>query len=451
MSDEPDDKVGQTLLSVSIAADDLDPYLFLRHGRGQARFFWADGHLTLAGIGTAKEIFGWGKRRFREIQQQTSDLFSTAIIKGVKEAAPHLFGGFSFTPDFIPDVAWSSFYPAHFILPHYQIMRTAEQTWLTMNVLIQSAEEVQELAADLKVALTDRLAAFLDGSDLAPVEKPSPQQTTYPMSKSQWSKMLELAIDQMRSGEMDKVVLARLCEIRLNGPVSVTHLLEWLEARYAECNRFLFEPRPFHAFYGATPETLIETDGRKMSTMGLAGSAPRGRTAEEDNAFGDGLLNDPKNQIEHQLVVDSIRQRLEPRTSRLIVADEPKLMKLGNIQHLYTPIQGETVEAGGAIGLIELLHPTPALGGAPRNKAMAFIANDEPVTRGWYGAPVGYLNQNLDGKFGVAIRSAVAQRNRVWAYSGAGIVADSDPESEWEETAIKFRPMLNALQVKGKG
>ena len=82
---------------------------------------------------------------------------------------------------------------------------------------------------------------------------------------------------------------------------------------------------------------------------------------------------------------------------------------------------------------------------------MAFIAADEPVTRGWYGAPVGYLDPQLDGKFGVAIRSAVAQRDRVWAYAGAGIVIGSDPESEWEETAIKFRPMLNALNVEGRG
>ena len=182
--------------------------------------------------------------------------------------------------------------------------------------------------------------------------------------------------------------------------------------------------------------------------MGLAGSAPRGKTAADDKAFGEGLLNDPKNQHEHQLVVDSIVQRLKPIAETLNVSDQPELMKLGNIQHLYTPIEGEFKEAMGIIPLLEKLHPTPALGGAPRDKAMAFIGADEPVTRGWYGAPVGFLNPDLGGKFGVAIRSAVAQRDRVWAYAGAGIVADSDPASEWDETAIKFRPMLNALGVK---
>ncbi|MFK7801199.1 MAG: isochorismate synthase MenF [Anaerolineae bacterium] len=441
----------QVLLSVTIPADGLDIYRFLRHGRGESRFLWRDQSLSLAGIGKARELFGWGKRRFSEIQSQSEDLFDTAVIHqadgGSPLASPHLFGGFSFTADFIPDVAWSSFYPAHFILPHYQFASSDGKTWLTINILTADQDEANELAADMVDVLHSRLTELMQVDDSDDIAQPVPQESSYPMSQTQWKTMLDLAIKKMRAGEMDKVVLSRVCEIGLDGPVSMTHLLKWLDEHYGECNRFLFEPQPFYAFYGATPETLIETNGRKIATMGLAGSAPRGDTPSTDDAFGAGLLNDPKNQIEHKLVVDSIRRRLEPLTTQLNVSDEPKLMKLGNIQHLYTPMAGETATADGIICLIEQLHPTPALGGAPRDKAMSFIASDEPVTRGWYGAPVGYLNQNLDGKFGVAIRSAVAQRDRVWAYAGAGIVADSDPDSEWEETAIKFKPMLNALRA----
>jgi menaquinone-specific isochorismate synthase len=445
----------QVLLSVTIPADGLDVYRFLRHGRGESRFLWRDGEITLAGTGKTHELFGWGKRRFGEIQSQAKSLFETAVIqppaKELDAVSPHLFGGFSFTADFIPDVAWSSFYPAHFILPHYQFVSKAGKTWLTINILTPDRAEAEGLSADMIEVLHSRL------SDLREVEttefetQPIPQEISYPMSQAQWTTMLDVAIEKMKMGEMDKVVLARLCEIGLDKPAAVTDLLKWLDDHYGACNRFLFEPQPFHAFYGATPETLIQTDGRKISTMGLAGSAPRGDTQAADDAFGDMLRNDPKNKHEHQLVVDSIKRRLEPLTTTLTVADSPELMKLGNIQHLYTPITAETAEAGGVISLIEQLHPTPALGGSPRDKAMAFIASDEPVTRGWYGAPVGYLNQNLDGKFGVAIRSAVAQRDRVWAYAGAGIVADSDPASEWEETAIKFAPMLNALHADRVG
>ena len=448
--DEVNRDSDQVLLSVSIPAEGLDVYRFLQHGRGESRFSWRDGAMTLAGIGKAHEIFGWGKRRYREIQSQAEALFEGAVIGRSKvddaSISPHLFGGFSFTADFIPDVAWSSFYPAHFILPHYQFCAKDGESWLTINILTTDQAEAIELRQDMESLLHSRLAELLTTDPLS-ISPPNPTETSYPMSQAQWHEMLNLAIGKMRGGEMDKVVLSRVCEIGLDGPAGITHLLKWLDDHYGECNRFLFEPRPYYAFYGATPETLIETDGRKISTMGLAGSAPRGTTAEADAAFGDGLLNDPKNQVEHQLVVDSIRRRLEPLTTALEIGNAPELMKLGNIQHLYTPIAGETASADGVIPLVEQLHPTPALGGAPRDKAMDFIASDEPVTRGWYGAPVGYLNRNLDGKFGVAIRSAVAQRDRVWAYAGAGIVADSDPASEWEETAIKFMPMLNALRA----
>ncbi|MEM9773798.1 MAG: isochorismate synthase [Chloroflexota bacterium] len=440
----------QVLLSVTIPADSLDVYSFLRHGRGGARCLWRDENITLAGIGKAHEIFGWGKRRFREIESQATDLFSTAVLHPPKDAVcpvePKLFGGFSFTAEFIPDVAWSSFYPAHFILPHYQLTQTESGSWITINIMVMSAAEADELASDMVDILQSRLDEWLSRNP-EPFHYPNLQEIAYPMSKDQWTSMLRKAINQMKVGDMQKVVLSRVSEVNLDGPAGITRLLAWLDDHYAECNRFLFEPVPFHAFYGATPETLIETNGRQFDTMGLAGSAPRGNTAEADAEFGNGLLNDPKNQHEHKLVVDSIIERLEPITVELNVAKQTELMKLGNIQHLYTPITGKFKEAPGIIPLLERLHPTPALGGAPRGKAMAFIEADEPVTRGWYGAPVGFLNPNLDGKFGVAIRSAVAQWDRVWAYAGAGIVADSDPASEWDETAIKFRPMLNALGV----
>jgi menaquinone-specific isochorismate synthase len=97
--------------------------------------------------------------------------------------------------------------------------------------------------------------------------------------------------------------------------------------------------------------------------------------------------------------------------------------------------------------VIAALHPTPALGGSPRELAMQLIGEYEPVPRGWYAAPVGWIDRNLNGQFGVAIRSAVAQEKRVWLYAGAGIVAESEPQKEWDETALKFKPMLNALGI----
>ena len=259
--------------------------------------------------------------------------------------------------------------------------------------------------------------------------------------------MITHATAAMRSGPMNKVVLSRVCEIRYAQKVDVDGALAYLNATYPDCYRFLFEPRPFHAFYGATPELIVGVNGRSLRTMGLAGSIGRGKTPAEDDALAQELLNSAKNQHEHALVVESIRRRLAPLTSDLTIPDEPDILQLGYIQHLHTPIQATLKTADGVLPILQNLHPTPALGGQPRELAMPFISQAEPVPRGWYGAPVGWLDHNLDGAFGVAIRSAITQDRRVWLYAGAGIVADSDPQAEWDETALKFKPMLNALGI----
>ena len=146
-------------------------------------------------------------------------------------------------------------------------------------------------------------------------------------------------------------------------------------------------------------------------------------------------------------MVEKLRERLGRMTGTLHVA-ETGIYRLSNIQHLYTPITGHLQESGGVLPVVAALHPTPALGGDPRRRAMQVIRESEPVPRGWYAAPVGWLDRHMDGQFAVAIRSAVAQEQRVWLYAGAGIVAESVPEKEWAETALKFRPMLDALGIR---
>jgi menaquinone-specific isochorismate synthase len=182
--------------------------------------------------------------------------------------------------------------------------------------------------------------------------------------------------------------------------------------------------------------------------MSLAGSIGRSADPLADAELGQELLESAKDRHEHDLVVMSILSRLAPLTSQLEISPQPGIYKLSNIQHLFTPIRGTLNSADGILPLVEVLHPTPALGGSPRDLAMEFISRAEPVPRGWYAAPVGWIDYKLDGAFAVAIRSAVAQERRAWLYAGAGIVADSVPEKEWAETGLKFRPMLDALGIE---
>lgn len=445
-----------TLLSVSLPAPGLDPQELIVQSAGQGRFFWHDGRddIVFAAAGAAVELFAWGRGRYQDIERQARDLFEGAIIDEhtPPAAAPRLFGGFAFNDTFTPDLAWATFHPAHFVLPHYQLVETDGGVWLTLNAHVADDDRPADLIPALREALQEKYAQLLKGASLENVTlngtlaAPAEVDISYPLDYPAWRAMIDEATGRMRAGELDKVVLARVAEIRSADPIDIPAVLDRLGERFPHCYRFLFEPRPHHAFFGATPELLVETSARHLETMALAGSATRGVTPAADRASAAALLASPKNRHEHDVVVQSLRRRLAPLTSDLIIPDEPEIMTLSNIHHLHTPVTGTLNRPVGVLPLVELLHPTPALGGSPRDKALPLLADLEPVTRGWYAAPIGWLGANLDGVFSVGIRSAVAQDDRVWAYAGAGIVADSEPEQEWEETGVKFGAVLKALR-----
>jgi menaquinone-specific isochorismate synthase len=440
------------LVTYSIPTPGLVLENFLRQAEGQSRFFWQRGGRSelYAGFGTAAQLIAWGENRFLEIEQKARRLFKQAYILGTHSVPilPRLFGGFSFRDDFTADNTWAAFHPAHFVLPHYQLVQKDDMSWLTINTLVPKSENLVDIGPQLHEALLARYQYFVEkGLDENPVKENNKFVIRYPMPYEIWESLVNNAIHAMATTELNKVVLARVCEIKSKDRIDICQALSFLNKQYGDCTRFLFEPRPYHAFYGATPEVLIQLAGKEIATMALAGSMPHGRTAEEDQANARKLLNSGKERHEHQLVAQSIRRRLKPITSQLELPEVPEIYQLSYIQHLLTPIKGKLRRKSGILPLVHLLHPTPALGGSPRALAMDFIRDNEPVPRGWYAAPVGWLDSQMDGEFVVAIRSAVAQERRVWCYAGAGIVPDSQPAIEWDETDLKFQPMLRALNA----
>ena len=457
---------GTRLISVSAKCKQIDPALVLHSVLGQERFYWEDKRcgITYVGFGIAADLQAWGVDRFSSIKTQVQALFENAHIHPDTPtfAEPQLFGGFSFSADFTPDNTWSIYHPAQFILPHYQLAiftdsDGSQSTWLTLNTLFENDDQladeeldkaVEQIGTQLQdplVAMQARLQAL--GAAADPMLHPPITNVEYPMDFETWETMLNAGIDQFHAGNLDKVVLSRVAEIRFSQNVNVDKALAYLGQQYPNCYRFLFEPRAYHAFFGASPEMLVSATGRELTTMGLAGSEPRGASTAEDDRLGQQLLDSPKDRHEHDLVVEAIRTRLSEISSELDIPATPSLLKLSNIQHLYTPIRATLNGTLTIFDLVELLHPTPALGGAPRADALKFISQHEPVPRGWYAAPVGLVNRRMDGAFSVAIRSAVTEYERVWLHAGAGIVAASDPQKEWDETALKFRPILNALGI----
>ncbi len=439
------------LLSYSRHTPGLSPMDFLQSALGRERFFWRDGRtgLTLAGMGAAVDLMGWGEMRFEAIERQARELFAHAIVSGADHpaAAPRLFGGFAFRNDFVPDVTWTGFNPGHFILPHVQLVHDAGTSWLTINALVDGEEAPAQSLPELEQAL-DAWYDVLSNHAARPQTLPEqPDVIRYPMDLPAWTAMLNQALADFATTPLEKVVLAHVCEVIRAERIEVVPALTRLLTRYPECFTFLFEPRPYHAFFGATPELLVEVDGTSFTSMGLAGSIERGADEADDAQLAQALLDSTKDRYEHDLVVQAMRKRLAPVASHLEMPPQPEIYQLSNIQHLFTPVSGRLHTAQGILALVDLLHPTPALGGSPRELALPLIREAEPVPRGWYAAPVGWIDQQMDGAFAVAIRSAVVQERKAWLYAGAGIVADSKPAREWEETGWKFRPMQQALGV----
>jgi menaquinone-specific isochorismate synthase len=442
------------LVSYSLPAPDISAAVFLQLAEGKERFFWQNGRdqTLFAGFGIAVQLMAWGASRFQEIKHKTETLFREAVrlADQPEVAAPRLIGGFAFRNDFTPDNTWAVFHPAHFILPHYQLVKSGERSWLTINALLPEDDDLVDIRAQLHEALLARLSALHQAGDTV-LERPSIQSTvhsSYPMTYQSWNNSIDEAISRINNTKLEKVVLSRVCELRSKERIDVCRALSYLNQQYRECTRFLFEPRPYHAFYGATPELLIQTSGSQLRTMALAGSMQRSANPSEDAAMVHQLFNSEKDRHEHALVLNSIRRRLEPFGVQLEIPGQPEIYTLSYIHHLLTPIKGHLRHSIGVLPLVEALHPTPALGGSPRDLALEFIRHAESVPRGWYAGPIGWIDANMDGEFGVGIRSAVAQDRRVWLYAGAGIVADSDPQKEWLETALKFQPMFSALGLR---
>jgi menaquinone-specific isochorismate synthase len=256
--------------------------------------------------------------------------------------------------------------------------------------------------------------------------------------------MLAAALDAIARGELAKVVLARSVELSAHRPFSLERALRTLAERYPTCTVFALALGE-QVFLGATPERLAAVTGGTVTTVALAGSIPRQPDPATDTLLLARLRASSKDHREHRFVVEAIRSALEPLCRRLTVADEPVVLTMPNVYHLATPITGILADGSGVLDVAARLHPTPAVAGTPREAALAFIRAYEPVWRGWYAGALGWVEASGDGELVVALRSGILHRTRARIAAGCGIVADSDPESEWEEAEAKLRPMLEAL------
>jgi len=401
-----------------------------------------DDALVLASGGAAT-LTASGPDRFAEIRAAADGLFDSGDVHAGTEAArPRLFGGFAFHEGGCDGDPWGPFPEARFVLPRVQVTFADNGAWLTVNAVGDDADPaaVEERLAEER----GRVAGLARRGDHPP--RPGIAATRRTTSREAWRESVEAAVDRIRGGDLQKVVLAQALEADLAAEFPRAATLDRLAAKYPDCHRYYFEPDAGgSAFFGATPERLVALRGRTVETDALAGTTGRGETPAEDEWLARELLDDAKNVHEHELVADTVREQLEPFAAS-ISAGERRVRRLATVQHLHTPITAELSADRHVLDLVEALHPTPAVGGLPPDRALETIHDTEPFDRGWYAAPVGWIDAAGNGAFAVAIRSAVTTARRATLFAGVGLVADSDPDREWDEVQLKYRPILDELE-----
>ncbi|HVB23872.1 MAG TPA: isochorismate synthase [Ktedonobacteraceae bacterium] len=435
--------------------DPLRVFTAARQAKLGECFFWerpVEGN-ALVGMGAAATIETHGVTRFTDSASAWRTLLNDAAITCVHptdtftNSGPVLFGGYTFDP-LVPRTAlWVNFPDGLLILPQILLSYSADCVALSVNRMIQASDNSEQCAKEI-AASVKRLHDMLERTpEIRRADNSNALSLHEIRPASEWKAMVADTVDTIQHGAFEKVVLARDIQATFHdssATFAISTVLHRLRESYPTAYVFAIQ-RGEQFFMGATPERLVQARDGQIQTMALAGSARRGKTEEEDARIGAELLQSEKNNGEHAIVVEMVREALANHCTHVHVSTMPQLLKLKNVQHLKTPIAGELIPGRCILDIMADLHPTPAVGGFPRHAALEAIRNVEKLDRGWYAAPLGWIGASGHGEFAVALRSGLIDGGTARLFAGCGIVADSDPQAEFAESCLKFQAMLHAL------
>lgn len=437
------DSAKAKIIRIQVPIDSLDPLLWLSYQSAETKTYWSDrdGQFVMAGVGALHRVRSKARPTF-------SDVFS--CIKGLlpENSQVRYYGGFSFDPIPLRTKRWEVFGTCYFVVPQFELYAEATQTFLACNLFLSEQISYQQQLANLLTSLKELVFLRVFRSTALPVVI---NRQDFP-GRQQWFQMLDTALGNLTSGDLFKIVLARRSDFTFSRVVEPLSLLSALRYDQARLFRFCFQPIAETAFVGASPERLYHRLDRLLKTEAIAGTRPRGVSLTEDEALGHTLLDSEKDNREHQVVVQTLQSALSQLCRLVQLNSKPVLLKLNQVQHLQTVCTGILADGVTDEDILPLIHPTPAVGGHPKQPARIVINQLEPFERGWYAAPVGWVSSNAT-EFAVAIRSGLVVKNQLSLFSGAGIVAGSDPDDEWQEIESKIRAftsVFNSVQDNRK-
>ena len=419
------------------------PQRFLELFEGVTRGLWARGPRWAAHAGLLATFeTGPGRDRFAGIERAVQERIGH--WDGVDSL--RVYGGFAFRDDHTPSDAWARFPVALFHLPRVEI--DGEGSGLArLRVRCEITSTFEDARARAE-AEADRLTELLNQPAIAvdPTDNPGRSEQA---GWDEWKTAIESTLERISEGVISKAVLARTRDVHLQAPVSPVDLVHALWSQHTGTHAFFFEPQVGVALLGAAPEAIATLRDGRISATAVAGSAGVGGSDAERHELGVLLMNSAKDLSEHRIVVEDMVERLNPLADAVRAQEAPHVLSLARIQHLETEIEAVAPEGRSVLDLVDALHPTPAVCGLPRDAAEQVIHETEPFDRGWYAGPVGWFDTEGNGHFVPALRTAVGDGASWRLFAGAGIVMGSEPASEWEETGIKFEPVLRALASCG--
>ncbi len=409
---------------------ELDPF---RVGI-QTGLLWKGNGRSLAGIGEVERIRVERPGGFADAQRRLAAVIDDGDVAGpgsgggadVAGTGPVAFAAFEFDPRADGEL----------VVPEFVLCRTPTgELWLTA---LGEPSQVVSAAAD---ALIEAAMGGIPVRDVAP--EPTTMTLSSTLTPEHWrDDVVGAARTLIRTGELDKCVLARELAVTADAAFDPAVVMTRLDQTFPTANLFLVD-----GFFGASPELLVARLGDVVRAHPLAGTLPRSTDPDRDRTLAAELLASDKNRWEHRITIDWLLDTLLPFCSYVDAEPEPSIVSLANVHHLGTRVEGRlSSPAASVLELVAALHPTPAVGGDPQKAALDLIAEIEEADRGRYAGPTGWVDGSGNGEFAVSVRSAQFEApDRVRLFAGVGVVGDSDLQAELDETRAKFRAILGAL------
>ena len=415
--------------------EDTNPAEWLRINTSGPRIHWKDHR-------SRTEVTAFGKADLLQGPDLADflNLFDH-MRETLRRADPQIryYGGLSFTRHNHHEQLWKSFGDYYFLLPRYEILQKDNACFFAINYQHQ---DIAEIKSELPLILNLP-------EENAPVAPALTGHQHFP-DKNEWRTMIGKALQAIRQNKYEKIVLARKTRLHFSEYLNPAEIIQNLKKLNPMSIHFLIQPDPGAVFLGGTPELLYQRSGNEIFSEAIAGTRMRGKNEQEDERYESELLNSEKDRREHRFVMDTVSDILNGLCTSVDTCQEVSVLKLSRVQHLYTNYCGKLKPGITDADIIARLHPTPAVGGYPTDRALPEIKRLEPFRRGWYAAPVGWISHDK-AHFAVAIRSGLIIGPELYLYSGAGIVEGSEADLEWDEINNKIANFLRVLNINGDG